>query len=710
MRSILLCVLVWGCGGSHLVVPPKNPANKVASTPTPASMYEPTQGEDGSTYIEFHLPRPSAPSFYDLPWPSDLLKTAAGNLDLSQFPLATQLLVSSYVQAAEAGTGYSTSPTIYFHFSAAMPSSFPAMPADTMSTEANVFLVDVDANSPERGELVPLQFRAYASDVRYVKGNTVAAMALPGWALRPGTQYAAVVRRELGDATGALLGTTFDLEITKWTEARLDASEEAARQLHQPTYDYLESIGVARSDVAAIALFTTQVPAEVLEKMFDVATTLSGEDAPHVLSASWYDTFPYAFKDQPYDVIVGHYCTPNFQTQIDLAPFGTGGGTIAFDSNGTPLVSDIPEASEYYHAECGPLLEARFILTVPKSAMPASGFPLMESAHGTGGDATDMAANGANDFAAWAADSGIAGISTEQPLHYPLDVAGDPGARPGWNGPVVLQLGSTQISVPPGLNFNAQELFYNPVNPGAGRDNARQSTIDAVVLARLAAATDWSTLLDASRPIPRFDVTQLVASGHSQGSQTNAPYAAIEPNVHGVLLSGCGGDIRIGILERTNPFALGPLIAGIVETYPGELDAFHPLMALAQTVADPVDPQNFARLYRDPLPGRAPQNAMHFIGLQDTENPPDAGMAMAIALRAVQVGDVLSPVLGLNLAGIAPASVAYANNGGATNGFAEFNSTHGEDGHFVMYYEAGAQALAAQFFATVLPGPVTIGR
>lgn len=720
MKRLSFVVLLAAACSASSVVPSgtSNPATKIKSHPvgassgdgaTDAAPYQPTQGLEGATHVEFHLPRGEAQDFYQLPWPTDLMKTEQGLLDLANFPQKDRLLVSAYVAEAQRSlSGYSTSPAIYFHFSNTMATALPTTPGDTMRFDANLFLVDVDPTSPERGSFVPVELRAYTQDYLYIPKNTLAVKALAGWALRPSTLYAAVIRRELGDATGAALGSTFDLEITKWTEARPSVVDERARAMHAPVYDYLASQGVSRDVIAGIAVFRTQAPAEVTAKMFTVATHLTGAYAPKILHAEWKDNLVY--RDAPYYVIEGHYCTPNFQTQIDLAPFGTGGGAIAFDAKGTPLVSDIPPTSPYFHSECGPLLEAHFILSVPKNG--SAPFPLMESAHGTGGDAFSMLSSGVHDFGTWAANNGIAGVSTEQPLHFPRHLPdNDPGARPGSRGPVVLSIGGTVVPIPAGTGFDAQELFYNPVNPAAGRDNARQAAIDAVVLARLTAATDWSTVegLSTTHPIPSFDPTIFIASGHSQGSQTNAPYAAIDPLVKGVLLSGCGGDIRIGILERTNPFALGPLISAVAGTYENELDEFHPLMALAQSVADPVDPQNYAYLYRHPLPGNAPQNVLHFVGTNDTENPPASGKAMAVALRAVEVDPVLEPVLGLTLAGIAPSSTpVHGNNAGATVVFGEFTNTV-DDGHFVMYDVPAAQDLAAQFFATVLPGPLLMG-
>src|SRR5262249_6345236 len=146
-----------------------------------------------------------------------------------------------------------------------------------------------------------------------------------------------------------------------------------------------------------------------------------------------------------YTVIRGLYCTPNFQADVDAAPYTTApGGTIAFGADGTPLVSPIPEASRYYAPECQGFMRARFVLSVPKGPMPDPGWPLLVSAHGTGGSAETFL--GDNDFAGWAAARGIAVVSTDQPLH--AIAPDDPGRRPGSDRPLELAIDGVDIRVP----------------------------------------------------------------------------------------------------------------------------------------------------------------------------------------------------------------------------------------------------------------------
>jgi hypothetical protein len=687
-------------------------------------------GLAGSARVDIRLPRGSAPDFNTLPWPSELFRLEDGSLDWRDFPGAGHPLLASYFAAAKADLpDFSLAPTIYFHFTASPDRSRLSMrPEATMSVRSPVFLIDVDPKSPERGSLIPLEARYFPSSLRYIPARTLALKPIGGMVLRPGTLYAAVVRRDLGDTEERPLGTTPDFEQIKSPRPLPEPSAERARLIHSAAFDYLASLGVRREDIAGAALFRTLVPHPVADKLFEVATALPPELSPRLLGASWVRPAKTAFAERrSYSTIVGYYCTPSFQSRIDDAPFLSGGGTLDLDPSGSPRVAPIPEASRFRTPACGALVRARFILTIPKTPMPEGGYPLLVTAHGTGGSATSFL--GEDNFAGWAAREGIAAVSTDQPLHG----ANDPeGARPGSRDRGGFRIAGIPVSLFRGQPLGADLAFYNPLNPAATRDNLRQAGIDASLLARLLMATDFATAeKPGSKPIqtrktqkllapvaglapPRFDKTKLLFAGHSQGSQSLAVQAVIDPLVRGVILSGCGGDARLGIVRRRD-LTIMPFIETALALEEGELTEFHPLMALVQSLIDPADPQSFARLYRDPLPGRSPQNVLHYGGLTDTYSPPESAAALATALRAAPLSPLLVQVPGLRVLGITPAEGLLRGNlggGKATAAFVQLASTRGEDGHFVLFHEPPAADLAMQFMRSALSlpaGPADVG-
>ncbi|AUX46611.1 uncharacterized protein SOCE26_081170 [Sorangium cellulosum] len=704
------------------------PASLFACTPTPPgggashaapldplAPYTPDHALPGSSRVDFQIPRRGPPPFYALPWPSELLRRADGAIDWSTFPGAGKVLISTYLATAESdSTGFSITPSLYFHFSSPPDvHRLPARPADTTSLFSPVFLVDVDPQSPDRGAFIPLELRYFPSPLRFIPAGTLAAKPIPGVVLRPGTLHLAVVRRDLGDPAGQPLGTTLDLEKTKWTAPLPDPSEERARALHAEPLNYLASGGLSRAEIAAVALFRTGTPHAVSERLFDAATHLPPALGPRLLSAAWQTDPRGPAVHRSYFTIAGHYCTPNFQSRIADAPFLSGGGALALGDDGAPRVVEVPPGSRHRADTCGGLLRARYVLTVPKSPPPPGGFPLLVTAHGTGGDATTFL--GEDNFAGWAARQGIAAVSTDQPLHGGADAL---GARPGSRYAGVLSLAGIPAGLFRGQKLGPELAFYNPLNPAATRDNLRQAGVDASLLARVIVGTDLSR---ATRPgggvpllrkipgraAPRFDKERILLAGHSQGSQSAAVQAALDPLFRGVILSGCGGDVRLGILRR-NDLPVMPFIGAALGLRSGELTEFHPFMTLVQGLIDPVDPQSYARLYREPLPGRRPQNVLHYGGLTDTYTPPETAVALAIALGATPLRPVRATADVLPFLRAAQPERPLSGNlagGQATAAFVQVPARLGEDGHFVLFHEDDAARLAMQFMRSAVASP-----
>jgi len=670
----------------------------VNDAPTPAP-YTPGAPIQGLVHAAFRIPRDELPPFFELPWPSELYRDEHEKLDWRSFPGKNELLISDYIDTVQRDTdGYSVVTSVYFHFNGPIDETrLPDGAREAPTIRDALFLVDVDPKSPDKGSLVPLVSRYHAQATRYVEAHTLAAKPLPGFVLRPGTLYAAVLRRDLGSASHEPLGTAAELEWIKWTKRRSDPAEEHARALHYEAFNRIETLGVPRAEIASIALFRTQTPHTVTERMFETATRLSGQKAPRVVSAEWHDEYALPYGPGGFYTIRGAYCTPNFQTNIDNAPFIVDeGGAIALDERGVPQVIDLDVNSAYRRPECGGLLRARFVLTVPISPMPKDGYPLIVASHGTGGDAYSFI--GTNDIAGWAAREGIAVVSTDQPLHGARD---ELGGRPGSRANVEISIAGFPLK----LEFGDQagELsFYNFIRPAAARDNLRQAAVDGAVLARLITSVDLGRGLlphREGRPMPRFDRSRILLAGHSQGSQSAIVQGALDPLVRGVILSGCGGDARLGILLRDD-LAIMPVLRAMLALAPGELDALHPFMSLVQTLADPIDPQSYARLYWDPLPGRRAQNVLHLEGLWDSYTPPPTAEALAVALHATPLEKTASPILGLGRPeGSLEDLFARAR---ATRAFAQFSPTRGEDGHFVLYNEPDASVLARRFMKGVV--------
>src|SRR5262245_20383976 len=204
-------------------------------------------GSDGGiteipgTQALFVIPRGGTmpTDFFSLPFPNDLRLKSDGHIDLSNFPPGNNPdILATFLNPIQALTKYwATNAASYLRFSAPVnPSSLPAAPNDALAEGANVFLVDVDPTSSERGTRFPLRFKYYSAATVYVLKDALAILPFTGIPLRPKTLYATVVLRSLKDAAGHDLGSPASFEAMKSTTASSDADVEKARTLYAPVF------------------------------------------------------------------------------------------------------------------------------------------------------------------------------------------------------------------------------------------------------------------------------------------------------------------------------------------------------------------------------------------------------------------------------------------------------------------------------------------
>jgi hypothetical protein len=652
-------------------------------TPTPASdAYEPHGPLPGSTAIAFRV---SGGAFLDRPFPTELDRDASGKLALGDVPGRSGRLVGGWVSAIEDDRdGFSIAQTVYFRGVGPLGEP-PSDARATLGPSSPIVLMDVDPQSPDRGARVPIEARKYATATAYLPAGTLAVKPLAGFVLRPGTLYAIAIRRSYGG--GEPLGTTDELEAIKATTPRPDPIVERARQAFAPAFVELARRGVPRADLAAIAVFRTGHPEARTAKLVASLDRLPKGAEPELVEAF---VEPKLRPDQTFTVVRGTYCTPSFQRDLGAAPFLDRGGELVVDAAGVPVPVPVEGGGP-----CTGRLAARFVLTYPATATRP--VPLVVSAHGTGGDAATFL--GEADFSGWAAKAGAAVVATDQPLH---------GARPGAGKPVSLPLGPIRVPI---SGMRAEMLFYNPFRPAATVANLAQATADAGMLARLFAGLDLARatrrdgrpVLASPAALPPI-TDRVMLAGHSQGSQSLVALGAFDPRIRAVLLSGSGGDLRHGVLENREFAGVKTLLEPLLGIGPGELDRFHPLLTIVQMLADPADPQTYARYYREPPAGRGPTSVLHLEGLRDSYNPEAAAEALAAALGARPISPLAKAFPALAILGLDAVATVRGNavGGRATIAFAQLVPTHGEDGHFVMYREAAGARLVTRFFTSAL--------
>jgi hypothetical protein len=595
---------------------------------------------------------------WDLPFPSDLLRGLDGvGIDLGRFPHANDLpLISGLAELLfQEVDGFSTAGTAYLRFTTPVDRSRLPTPAATLLADAPVFLVALDT-----GVRVPVEMRFQEAATDYWGANTLAVRAVNGFVLAPATTYALVVTTALTDVSGTPFAASNDLRAVLGLVGGDGAANDARTRVYGAAATKLTALGVAPENIASLAVFTTMDP---VGEMFRAAAALR-RDIP----APDGGELTVVAHEATYTLLTGRY-GPAPLYQSGEPPFDApGSGRIVF-RDGEPVLQD--------------QVNLRYALAVPTSAMPAGGFPIVVTSHGTGGDYRSFVHDGT---AQRLGARGVASIGFDQVLH------GERGAE----------------GQPPG------DAFFNFVNPVAGRDNARQSALDNVQQMRLV-----QHIVVPSSRIPNagdafFDPTRVGFFGHSQGGLNGALLLAIDDTARAGVLSGTGAVIGWAILHKTEPLSILPLLEAAldIDAETEGFDIFHPLLMLTQTFIDPADPINYAPYWSAaPRVGNG-RSVLLTEGLDDAFAPPLGTEAIAVAAHLPIVGPVTQVVPGLDLLGIVsvglPATGTVTSSTGQilTSGLWQVTG----QGHFAAYDDPALSAAIPSFLASATSTPPgTIG-
>jgi predicted esterase len=584
-----------------------------------------------------------AGDFYALPFPNDRWREPDGTVDLSQFP-TNSLLVDTYRAAAEELDGFGLNQAVYARFEGELdPDSLPT-PAESLDERASVYLVDVDPDSPERGQRVPVQVRFRAAATQTIGPHHLVVRPYPGFGLADGTTYAVVITGRARSASGGDV-----LAPAAFRDLAEGRGDPALAAVYEPLLAWLdEPGGDGRADVVSAAVFTTQHATSIAPAIRKGVFAAPAPVATNVMEM---------METEVIRIFVGEYTAPNFQSG-DVPYRDAPAGKILVGTDGAAVVQRMEPM--------------RFGLTVPVGPMPAAGWPIAIYQHGTGGDhLTFVEDNTAIVLAA----QGIAVISTDQVLHGPRNPGGD-----------------------------AQIDFFNVTNPYAMRDNSLQGAADAWSQLRLA----LGLAIGNGPNVVRFDPSRLFFFGHSQGGSTGPSFVALEPAVKGAVLSGTAGLLSLSLLYKTMPLDVPMLLQTFLRDDPIDEDnPSLALCQMWFERADGVNyaPLMVRRpgLGPDGTP-LAPRNIFQTEGFTDTYTPNPAIEAMAVAIGGdlVQVPDQ-QDVRGLTeLRGRAVLAPPFSNNAGtATAVLAQYRARPGDDGHYVVFDIPLAVRQAGEFLGTL---------
>ncbi len=601
----------------------------------------------------FAVPGSASPptEFYELPFPSDLRRHDDGTLDLSAYP-RPNVMVGKYADAVAANLdGWGTNACTYARFSAAIdPTTLPADPAASLADTASVYLVDIDPDSPRKGQRTPLKLRFEPTEGESIGANWLAALPYPGFPLDEATTYALVVTDRVKAADGSDLAPADAFAAIRGTAVPADEALAWAQAVYAPLWAYLdEAGGDERADVLSAAVFTTQHATDIMGKLRAKVWTLPAPVATGMHRVA--TTSSYLAYD-------GSFPAPNFQ--VGAVPYDTG-GNIVLGADGLPTVQRMEDL--------------RVAIAIPPGTAPAGGWPVAIYAHGTSGSYHSFINDGT---ASRLAAQGIASVSIDQVLHGTRNPGGNP------------------------------ELdFFNFQNPLAGRDNAIQGAADDFSVVRLVQGFE---LVEApADPDPgrtiTFDPDRIYFFGHSQGGLTGPPFLAYEPEVKGAILSGAGALLYYALLTKTEPVDITQVVMAVIRDQP--LDEFNPMLALLQTWIERSDAANYGPLLvRRPVVGPdgvtlAPKPIFQTEGFTDHFAPNATIEGFAVSIGVDQVGPTLSALPGLALRGRTVKTAPVEDNlDGTTATLLQYQST-GSDGHFVVFDVPAAQIQSAKFLATL---------
>ncbi|MBL8741160.1 MAG: hypothetical protein JNK04_08705 [Myxococcales bacterium] len=622
----------------------------------------------------------SEETFFDQPFPSDARKVD-GHVRVSGWPNPKAVpILAQYIDFIDGRlTGFSPVAAGFLRFSSPLdPASLPDA-ASSLSPEASVQLIDVDPDSPEYGQRRPIYVTFRKEAGVYWQPNTLSFMPVPGFPMRPSTRYALVVTdAAVGEGNKKILQNS-TLKALLGLASAPDGATSDAQAAFAPAVAELSGVGIDVERVVHFTAFTTDDPTEELRK---AAESIEAQiEAPTADAGAW----KLLFEGTSFDEYEGSYGPlPNFQEgTLPFEQFGDGGGFL-LDESGVPQVVDT--------------YEARFSLAVPKAEdcpMPPNGYPIVMYAHGTTGDYRSYVFDGTARALALRC---IASMGVDQILH---------GTRPG----------------APDDDISKQVLFFNFNNIEAARTNVRQSGLDEVQRARLFTESDMRlpASVSLSGTEVRFDASKLMFFGHSQGSLNGPLFLASSAAPRGAVFSGASGVMQITLLEKTKP---EPSVANLVKTIflqllqdeQDEVSLLYPPIALAQTIVDPVDPMNYARLIALEPEFGAPKSVYMTEGVGpdgqgDSYAPPRGCEALAMAMGLPLMSPVVHPftdaVAGTPVEVTVGADGLSGNiAGGAATGILAQWQPDGGDGHFVVFDIDAAKDQAAGFLRNLADDPV----
>ena len=332
----------------------------------------PTEGVE----VSFKLPGGERLAFLETPWPSDVLRTDDGRIDLSAFPNpGNSTALEDYLLLFSTLREHSSATTFYFQVpGGVLEESLPKSAQASLAADATMFLSTVS------GQRVPIEWKNFPEATSFVPAGTVAVRPVGGATFH---EPAALVVTTRAKATnGDPLIASSDMRAVLACEvASVDCSpylEVLAR-----TSDHAALVQLVTPRDAAAGLVAAAARARAVERPLRGLTVVSENDRYTEYRAQ-VDLDRYLAGAPPFDTFDG-----------------VTGGFVDDDTGPAPQATESVEIA----------------ITVPKGEVPADGFGLALYGHGTGGSLESPHGVGSSSVAGNLADIGWMLVSVSEPLH-----------------------------------------------------------------------------------------------------------------------------------------------------------------------------------------------------------------------------------------------------------------------------------------------------
>ncbi|MGM0555498.1 MAG: hypothetical protein ACQEVA_03875 [Myxococcota bacterium] len=646
-------------------------------------------GQDSSDVVEAAAPsvrfQPAGDGFFDVPFPSDTRLREDGSVDLSSWEAAYSKGVPRlWFDAAEGLLeGWGLVSGVFVHFNGPIdPATLPQDVGRTTDTDSgwpSVFLMDADPDSPEQGRLFPIECQYREQAGTFNDAYMLGCVSPFGITRRPNTRYAFVVTQDVTAGSGRPISRTGALESLLDGQDIQGRHGTVSAQDYQEVSQQLDEAGFD-SSIAHLDLFTTGDPAGRLHRL---AEYYRGLAPPEINEGS----LEFVEELDDFVVLKGSYDIEVIQ-RGDYPFRNPPDGKIVFGEDGEP----VPQFTD----------TIPFLITIPKTPMPAGGFKTLIFMHGSGGEAQQLVDRGPKPSpgepaphgsgpGGVVAPYGMAGFAAEFPLH------------------------GTRYSPPDTTGLKLYNLIGNPP---ATVDNFLVSANEVARHGRLLAGLEIdpsiapNDVLDpgaSSDGMLRFDRDSLTMMGQSMGSTIGLPALTVSEELDAGILSGSGGTLIEVALEATKPVDVKTLLERVLQLGDDEeLDRFSPLLHALQHLWDYVDPVVHARYaVREPLAGIPAKHYLQHSGVDDGYFSVESRTALSGALgldfvepieeqAALDIMSVIAPDHDTALS-----LPAQGNLEGGVTGVVAMYQPSVLDGHNVAYQVEAAWQQYACFAYTV---------